>query len=111
MRGCRSACLFLGCTAWIPSLGTSALHALTAGAMGTMILAVMTRATLGHTNRELTADWGTLAIYVLILLATVARIVAPIFSEIMLALGIAAVAWIAAFALFVALYLPLFVRS
>ena len=102
----------LGCTAWIPSLGTSALHALTAGAMGTMILAVMTRATLGHTNRELTADWGTLAVYVLILLATVARIVAPFLgTDYMLALGIAGVAWIAAFALFVALYLPLFVRS
>ena len=38
--------------------------------MGTMILAVMARATLGHTNRELTADWGTLAVYVLVMLAT-----------------------------------------
>ena len=102
----------LGCTAWIPSLGTSALHALTAGAMGTMILAVMTRATLGHTNRELTADWGTLAIYVLVMLATGARIVAPFLgTDYMLALGIAGVAWITAFALFIALYLPLFVRS
>ena len=80
--------------------------------MGTMILAVMTRATLGHTNRELTADWGTLAIYVLVMLATGARIVAPFLgTDYMLALGIAGVAWIVAFALFVALYLPLFVRS
>ena len=36
----------------------AAVHALTAGAMGTMILAVMTRATLGHTGRVLRADQG-----------------------------------------------------
>ena len=93
-------------------LGTSALHALTAGAMGTMILAVMTRATLGHTHRELTADWGTLAVYVLVTLATGTRIVAPFLgTDYVLVLSLAGVAWIAAFALFVALYLPLFVRS
>ena len=35
---------------------SAAIHALTAGAIGTMILAVMTRATRGHTGRELSAD-------------------------------------------------------
>ena len=35
------------------SLGLAAVHALTAGAMGTMTLAVMSRATLGHTGRPL----------------------------------------------------------
>ena len=59
MGGCRSACSFWDARPGFPGLGTSALHALTVGAMGTMILAVMTRATLGHTNRELTADRGT----------------------------------------------------
>ena len=34
----------------------SAIHALTAGAIGTMILAVMPRVTLGHTGRDLTAN-------------------------------------------------------
>ena len=38
----------------------AAVHALTAGAMGTMILAVMTRATLGHTGRVLHADAVTM---------------------------------------------------
>ena len=47
----------------------AALHVLTLGAMGTMILAVMTRTILGHTGRALTAGDGTLGIYVL---ATVA---------------------------------------
>ena len=38
---------------------TAALHALTVGAIGTMTLAVMTRASLGHTGRPLVAGWGT----------------------------------------------------
>ena len=37
---------------------TVALHALTVGAIGTMTLAVMTRASLGHTGRPLVAGWG-----------------------------------------------------
>ena len=36
---------------------SAALHAMTAGTFGTMTLAVMTRATLGHTGRALTADY------------------------------------------------------
>ena len=38
---------------------SAAIHALTAGAMATMILAVMTRASLGHTARELKANLPT----------------------------------------------------
>ncbi|MDG3442532.1 NnrS family protein [Nitrospirillum amazonense] len=34
----------------------TARHALTAGSIGTMMLAVMSRATLGHTGCPLTAD-------------------------------------------------------
>jgi len=101
----------LGLSAWIPDLATTAIHALTAGAMGTMILAVMTRASLGHSKRELTAGTGTLAVYLLVLLATVARLIAPFLDAgYSAALDLAGTAWIAAFALFVALYLPLYVR-
>lgn len=101
----------LGVAAWRPELGTTAIHALTAGAMGTMILAVMTRASLGHTKRALTAGKGTLAIYVLVLLAALARVAAPQLGiGYSAAIEIAGGAWIAAFALFVALYAPLYVR-
>ena len=41
---------------------TAGLHALGAGTMASMILAVMTRATLGHTGRELHAGKGTATI-------------------------------------------------
>jgi uncharacterized protein involved in response to NO len=103
--------LLLGGAAWAPSLATTAIHALTVGAMGTMILAVMTRASLGHTKRALTAGRGTLAVYVLVLVAAVARVIAPFLETgYAAALDLAGSAWIAAFALFVALYLPLYVR-
>ena len=45
---------------------SAAIHALTAGAMATMILAVMTRASLGHTARELKANAATVVIYLLV---------------------------------------------
>jgi uncharacterized protein involved in response to NO len=103
--------LLLGLATWSPTLGTSALHALTVGAMGTMILAVMTRATLGHTKRELTAGQGTLAIYLLVMFAALVRILGPFLgAEYMMALDLAGAAWIAAFGLFCVLYFPLFVR-
>jgi uncharacterized protein involved in response to NO len=84
----------------VPNLASPAIHALTVGAMGTMILAVMTRATLGHSKRELTAGHGTLVVYMLVLLAAVARVVPPILETgYALVLDVAGVAWIAAFAL------------
>jgi uncharacterized protein involved in response to NO len=84
---------------------TSALHALTAGAVGTMTLAVMTRATLGHTGRPLTAGRGTTAIYVLVTLATVLRLLAPLAMDHYLPiLTLAGAAWSGAFGLFAVLY-------
>ena len=54
----------------------SAIHALTAGAIAVMILAVMPRVTLGHTGRELTANRATVAVFVLINAAAIARVCA-----------------------------------
>lgn len=91
---------------------TAALHALTVGAVGTMTLAVMTRATLGHSGRALVARQGTQAIYVLITLAAVARLAAPLAGAHALVLTwIAGGAWSAAFALFALLYGNLCVRA
>ena len=45
---------------------TAALHALAVGAISTMLLAVMSRAALGHTGRSLKADALTVGAYVLI---------------------------------------------
>jgi len=84
---------------------TAALHALTVGAIGTMTLAVMTRASLGHTGRPLVAGAGTTTIYALITLAAVLRLLAPLASShYALVLDVAGTVWSAAFALFVLLY-------
>jgi len=90
----------------IPS--SAAIHALTAGAMATMILAVMTRATLGHTGRELKASPATVVIYSLVTLGAALRVSAPLgLLDYTLGMEIAAVAWGAAFLLFLAFYGPI----
>ncbi len=99
----------LGLSLWLAVLPvTPAFHALTAGAMGTMILAVMSRATLGHTGQPLTAGPGTTAAYILVTIAAVLRVVSGIGTEMGPELTIlAGVSWIGAFGLFVVLYGPL----
>jgi uncharacterized protein involved in response to NO len=89
--------------AFMPSTG--ALHALTVGAIGTMTLAVMTRASLGHTGRPLVAGPGTRTIYVLVTFSAILRVVSPLAgNSLVIVLFLAGVAWTGAFALFVLLY-------
>lgn len=91
---------------------SSAVHALTVGAIGTMTLAVMSRATLGHTGRDLTAGPGTVAIFVCINLAAICRIAAGLIDAFYLDLVIAAgVSWAAAFSLFLTIYGPMLIRQ
>jgi uncharacterized protein involved in response to NO len=86
-------------------LPSAALHALTVGAIGTMTLAVMTRASLGHTGRPLTATAATRVIYVLITLAALFRTTSPLLGERMdLMLDLAGAAWSAAFIVFAVSY-------
>src|SRR5581483_6592584 len=61
-----------GMLAWAPP--GAPLHALTVGAVGTMTLAVMTRASLGNTGRELRAGVGTVTVYILVTLAAILRV-------------------------------------
>jgi uncharacterized protein involved in response to NO len=89
---------------------SAAIHALTAGAMATMILAVMTRATLGHTGRELRANGPTVLIYVLITLGALLRVTAPLdLIDYMTGVRIAGLAWGAAFLGFVLVYGPILI--
>ncbi len=89
---------------------SAAIHTLTVGAIGTMILAVMTRAIRGHTGRELSADRVTRLIYVLVALAAITRIAAAFGAAWTMALLIvSACFWIAAFAAFVLSYGPMLI--
>src|SRR5205814_1639227 len=88
------------------------IHAWAGGAVGTMTLAVMTRASLGHTGRALTASAMTQAIYAAVVLATLSRIGAALEPAHGLPLLAAAAAlWAAAFLGFGAAYGPILVRG
>ncbi len=88
----------------------AALHAFTAGMIGTMILAIMTRASRGHVGQPLEADGGTTAIYILISLSALIRVVSAIWNNPAWGYSLSGLLWIAAFSLFAILYLPLFVK-
>lgn len=92
----------LAAGAWWPLIGpAAALHALTAGAMGMMVLAVMSRATLGHTGRPLVAGPVLCLAFLSIGLAALARVLSVLFTDHYAALlHVAGFAWVAAFALF-----------
>jgi uncharacterized protein involved in response to NO len=90
---------------------SAAIHALTAGAIGTMILAVMTRVARGHTGRDLSADRATALIYGLVILAAITRIAAAFAVAWTLPLlMVSAGFWIAAFGGFLLYYGPMLVR-
>jgi uncharacterized protein involved in response to NO len=89
---------------------SAGIHAWTTGAIGTMTLAVMTRASLGHTGQPLTANPTTVVIYAGIVIAAALRIVSALAPELTLVLiPIAGAAWIAAFLGFALAYGPLLV--
>lgn len=90
----------------------SALHVLTVGAIGIMTFAVMTRASLGHTGRALTASpIVSLAYLALVLAATIRPFAELLPSHYHLLLEIAGGAWILAFVLFIIEYGPILVSA
>jgi len=92
-----------------PAIGGFYLHALTIGALAMMIVAVMTRAALGHTGRELIAARSIAVAYGLLAAAAAVRVFGPLVRAIPygdVILGTAAL-WTAAFALFLWVYAPI----
>jgi uncharacterized protein involved in response to NO len=91
-----------------PMPRSAAIHALTAGAMATMILAVMSRATLGHTGRQLRASPVTQAAYVLITAGAALRVTTPLgLLDYRMGMEVAGAAWMGAFLLFLGVYGPI----
>ena len=93
----------------VPGLvsGTSAQHLWMAGAIGLMTMAVMTRATLGHSGRTLTAGTSTLVLYLSLLAAVATRIAAGVWAEHASALHmLSGLTWIVAFGGFALIYGP-----
>lgn len=86
----------------------AAQHLWMAGAIGSMTLAVMTRATLGHTGHPLLADRATLAIYLSLFGAVAARLGAELLPMLTHVSGLL---WLFAFGGFALVYGPLLLRT
>lgn len=94
----------------IPELAAS--HALAAGAIGSMTLGVMSRASLGHTGRALAAPPAIVGAYVLVNLAAAVRVagLAWLPSWHVETVVVSGLLWSAAFLLFAVTFLPILVR-
>jgi uncharacterized protein involved in response to NO len=112
--------------AWLPvgytlmacaSLGwvfppTAALHALTMGAMGSMVLAMITRVPLGHTGRALHASPLTAVAYAVLTIAVAIRVLSPLAGAAYQAMiDASAAGWMLAFAIFSIQYWPILTRT
>ena len=89
---------------------SAALHAWTAGAILLMTLAVMTRASLGHSGMPLAADARITAIYALGTGAALSRIAAGFLPGETWLLDLAGSLWILSFVVFTLVYAPLFFK-
>ena len=89
---------------WVTS--SVAVHALTVGAIGGLVIGMMTRTARGHTGRPLRADGFEVACYVLVALAAVVRVFLPLVAPAMLLEAVlgSAVLWSAGFALYAIRY-------
>lgn len=86
-------------------------HLWMGGAVGLMTLAVMSRATLGHTGQALKAGPGTCGLYLALITAVLLRVAAGVWPDAAPVLyGVAGVAWICAMGGFAVLYGPLLLR-
>ena len=95
---------------WVP--GSAAAHALTVGAVGGLIIGMMTRIARGHTARPLVADRFDATCYALVSTAAVVRVVLPLAAPawaMAAVLGSAAL-WSAGFALYALRYWPVLTR-
>ena len=89
----------------------SAQHFWMAGAIGLMTLAVMTRATLGHTGQDLKAGAGTVVIYLALILSVFARVAGGVWPEFSSPLHtVSGLSWIVAFGSFAVIYGGLLLR-
>jgi uncharacterized protein involved in response to NO len=103
--------LLVGAAAFDVLLPSAGIHAWTVGAVGVMTLAVMTRASLGHTGHALAASPGTRVLYAAAVVAALARIAAAFMPQwLMPLLHVTAFAWALAFIGFGVVYGPMLLR-
>lgn len=97
---------------WGSVMPILAVHALTVGAMGSLMIAMMMRSTLGHSGRPLQAGPWELAAFLAVQAAAIVRVFGALAfpARYMDTVVISGVLWSVAFALFLLRYGPLLVR-
>lgn len=100
--------ILLGLSYFVDVPRSAGIHAWTGGAIGTMILAVTTRASLGHTGRVLIASAAVTMIYFLVVSSALLRIAAALVAESsQLLILLSGLAWAGAFLGFAIVYAPI----
>ncbi len=91
---------------------SAAMHSFTVGAMGGMILAMISRIVLGHTGRRLELPRWIVSAYVLVMSAAVFRVLTPLVFPNLASWGIAiaALLWILAYGIFCIRYGPMLLK-
>jgi len=97
---------------WLGISATAATHARTIGAIGSMMMAMMTRSALGHTGRQLAAGWVEMSAFVFLQIAAILRVTAwfipaSFYRE---AIVLSGMFWSLAFAVFLLRYWVILTR-
>ncbi len=90
---------------------SSAIHMITVGSIGSMILAMMSRVSLGHTGRVLKVNNWIAISFSLILISALCRLLLPLIGYLMQGYTIAAICWVSGFAIFIFNYGPILTRA
>ena len=89
------------------------LHALTAGAMGTMVLGMMTRVALGHSGRDMKVRAPIVVAYLMVIIGALLRVIAviaPMGSSFAYLIGAAGLLWAGGYVIFTIVYWPILTR-
>lgn len=105
--------VFSAFAAWELVLPSLALHAFTVGGIGVLTIGMMARVSLGHTGRVMKASNAIAIAFGLINVAALFRVILPsvLFSWTNVLIYCATLAWLAAFSLFLAVYLPILIAK
>ena len=92
---------------------SAGVHALAVGATGGLIIGMITRTARGHTGRPLKASKPEVLAYSLVMVAAALRVLLPLVSPSLLAISLigAALAWTAAFGMYLVIYTPWLMRA
>ncbi|MET1415377.1 NnrS family protein [Roseibium sp. HPY-6] len=89
---------------------TAALHLLATGAIGSMTLAMMTRASLGHSGQPLIVKRPIVLAYLMVIAAALIRSFGNLAFDYFAVMLISGMVWTGAFMLFVWIYFPILTR-